>query len=157
MYQPQRREAFKYIHIDSRDLQSTNSIYDINASHHLQQNDYNNIKSIELKVFSGKKPSNEDYVFFKIKNIKTNVDSTSNQPDITYICFFDDPNTKKPIFFGGNKFNEDPPIAKLGNLKIEILKRNGLNNYEPITFDVNDPDDYQSFVLKICYYEGNLY
>jgi len=179
MNQPRRREVERFIHVDSRDCPNLNeSKYEIlfgfseskdkygniiqlsEKQFNIPIQDYNNVIKIELKTYMSSKPSDEDYVFFKIKNIDGKVDSTSTLVDSATVCYFESQLTdKKPIYFGGNTFEFNPPIAKLSKLNIDILKRNADSAYVPMTIGTNDSNDtdYQSFLLKITYIEGNLY
>ena len=167
MNQPRRREVERFIHVDSRDfgdLATTQYKISFGLNSHIPDNtanipiqDYNNVTKIELKSFLSQKPPGEDYVIFKIKNIDGKVDSTSQLGDISTICYFDptsSPTDKKPIYFGGNTFLFNPPLAKLTKLEIDILKRTTDGEYK--TYDINN-ENYQSFLLKITYIEGNLY
>jgi len=150
MNQPRRREVERFIHVDSRDFPGlTESSYNIIFGKHIPIQDYNNVIKLELKAFISDKPLNEDYVFFKIKNIESKVDSTTNISDACTVCYFE-PNDKKPIYFGGTEFEFNPPIAKLSKLQVDVVTK---DNIPCIINDVNT----QSFLLKITYIEGNLY
>jgi len=161
MNQPRRREVERFIHVDSRDFPDLyESKYEILFGSNIPIQDYNNVIKLELKTFMSSKPKDADYVFFKIKNIDGKVDSTSTLVDSATVCYFESQLTdKKPIYFGGNTFEFNPPIAKLSKLNIDILKRNADSAYVPMTIGTNDSNDtdYQSFLLKITYIEGNLY
>ena len=163
MNHPIRREVERFIHIDSRDFPDLfeskyEIIFGIDEQGSIPIQDYNNVIKLELKAFVSDKPVNEDYVFFKIKNVDGKVDSTTYIQDASTVCYFE-PNEKKPVYFGGNVFEFNPPIAKLSKLNIDIVKRDG--TYCDINIAVPDPDSEevssQSFLLKITYIEGNLY
>ena len=156
---PRRREVERFIHVDSRDFNGiTKSKYHVIFGTHIPVQDYNNVIKLELKAFMSKAPTdpitgiNEDYVFFKIKNVDGKLDSTSSVNEACTVCYFDTPtaNTKRPIYFGGNSFEFNPPIAKLSKLDIEIVTHDG----EPCVISDVGP---QSFLLKITYIEGNMY
>ena len=156
MNQPRRREVSRFIHVDSRDFADLKtSQYKIEFGKDIPIQDYNNVIKLELKAFVSERPNNEDYVIFKIKNIDGCVDSTTSVTDAATVCYFF-PSGKKPIYFGGNVFNFYPPISTLSKLEIDILKRNSNGSFIP--FDINTTQtNYQSFLLKITYIEGNLY
>ena len=153
MNRPARRMESRFLHFDSRDLQNvTESSFAINFGTDVPIQDYNNVVQIELKVMSAEKPATEDYALFKIKNIDGKVDSTNQQGDITTVVYFED--NRKPVFFGGNKFEFQPPISKLNKLNIDVLTRDGTGNFVPM--DVTGTK-HMSFLLKITYIEGNFY
>lgn len=160
---PRRREVERFIHVDSRDFfpALTESSYNIIFGKHIPIQDYNNVIKLELKTFMSGKPdlntdsTKEDYVFFKIKNVDGKVDSTSGTNDASTVCYFEPTTTnseKKPIYFGGNVFEFNPPISKLSKLNIDIVKNDGTIAYAKL-----DNVNHQSFLLKITYIEGNLY
>ena len=154
MNRPTRRIESRYLHFDSRDFpQVTQSSFSIEFGRDIPIQDYNNVVGIELKVLSAEKPENEDYALFKIKNIDGKVDSTNQQGDITTVVYFED--TRKPIFFGGNKFEFSPPIAKLTKLNIDILTKDATSG-DFVYMNVTG-SKHISFLLKITYIEGNLY
>ena len=151
---PRRREESRYIHVDSRDFNNlTESIYNIQLSDKLGLQDYNNVSRIELLCLSSPPQINEEYCFFIIENIDGKVDSTSSIKNASTVCYYNnDSDKRKPMILFGNMFEFHQPISKLAKLKIRILQ----HDQSPITF-TNNNNDYQSFLLKIKYIEGNLY
>ena len=166
MNQPRRREVERFIHVDSRDFSDLKeSKYEIMFGKNIPIQDYNNVIKLQLKAFSSEKPDGEDYVYFKIRNVDGKVDTTSKKiVDASTVCYFE-PVGKRPIYFGGNVFEFNPPIAKLSKLNIDIIKRDGTycNIRDPDEEGYTDTEDdsnrigSQSFLLKITYIEGNLY
>ena len=131
MNRPQVREVSRFLHIDSRDYirqiiyNQHNCEYVVDLNNTLD-GEYTNVSKVELKVLSYAKPPDEDYIIFNLLDVPGNVDSKNEiVQNCSSVCYFESAdNVKKPIFFGGNKF-EFNPLQHFNKLKVKFVRYNG--------------------------------